>query len=966
MKEHRLTEKLGHYSGNRRLDISACKEPIKDDAEERKKWLEGGRKVRLKRKLKRWKNNVSISADPENIIVHLVGQSHIDVAWMWRIEQTRKKAQVTFRKAIFHSEIFPDRFHFALSQPILLEWIKEENLALFRKIQEKVKSGHIELVGGSYVEPDCMMPSAEAMIRQRIYGMRFYKTHFNVLPKIEWFLDSFGYNYGLPQILAKSGVEYFWTTKLTWNRDTTFPFVHFWWKSPDGTELLTCNFHYDPQVLEMWEDFEVGRHLLKKKGKKVWNYADDYDKLKNHVEAEEICPHIGFFFGQSDGGHGPTHQEVAEANKLDRLSWFKWSSIREFFDAIEEYSDRFPVWDDELYLEFHRGCFSNHPKVKRYNRKYETLLTSLESLEALTKLYNSSYKIPLEDMENLWKTTLKNQFHDILPGSSIPEVYDDCWEDWLRQDEKIEGLKSHIGNFLSKNGKNRSEESSAYLFLYNPVSWERIGRVFIPASAFPNFLSKNENEKPKYAKVSLLNDKNNEYICQPVAADPEGIIDPYPAGWWTVLSLAPLSITAVKIELMNKNEIKAINDDDMIRVSRKNISNGKVYIKINQNNGALQQLTVNGINKGNNLIQGEDSNLAYGFRDRVPIRYHAWNLTPEYWEKPLNFSHSKDFKIQVAEKGPIFSTIKIQKTIGKSSISQTISVFKDCPEIFFDYYTDWQQKDSMLKIKYAPYTDSREVIADGMACAIKSKVNPKTPCDKARFEKICHNYCDLSTPDNKWGIALLNEGKYAYDVIDDGFRLTLLRACRYPETAPEAWVNKERELNKQKFGHTVPEYTGLGAMSCRYALLPHNGGALRGPEGKPNTIVTQRAEEFNNPVMVIPTAKKPNLHELESLEKSIFTITPSNVQVSALKANEWEKDQTIIIRFFENCGEASEVVVEFNPLFAKRVKKVLAVDLLEREIDAAYSFQKEGSLRFPIKKFELRTFKLKISWESIK
>jgi len=962
MKEHRLTEKSGHYSGNRRLDVSECKEPIKDDAEEREKWLEGGRKVRLKRKLKRWRNNISITVDPENLLVHLVGQSHIDVAWMWRIEQTRKKAQVTFRKAILHSELFPDWFHFALSQPILLEWIKEDNPPLFRKIQEKVKSGNIELVGGSYVEPDCMMPSAEAMIRQRLYGMRFYKTHFNTLPKIEWFLDSFGYNYGLPQILAKSGVEYFWTTKLTWNRDTTFPFVHFWWKSPDGTELLTCNFHYDPQVLEMWEDFEVGRHLLKKNGKKVWKYADDYDKLEEHVEKKEICPHVGFFFGQSDGGHGPTHQEVAEANKLSRLSWFKWSSVGEFFNVIEEYSDRFPVWDDELYLEFHRGCFSNHPRVKRYNRKYETLLTSLERLEVLIRLYNSTYRIPLEDMEDLWKTTLKNQFHDILPGSSIPEVYDDCWEDWCRQDEKIEGLKSQIGDYLTKNGKEEPEDSCTYLFLYNPISWERKGRVFIPTSVFPNSLSINKNEKPQYAIISLLSDNNNEYICQPVAADPEGSIDPHPTGWWTVLSLAPLSITAAKIELISNSDLGTINDEDKIQVSKNNISNGLVSIKISQHNGAFQKLTAHGINRGNNLLKGEDSNLIFGFRDRVPIRYHAWNLTPEYWNKPLNFSHNKEFKIHVAEKGPIFSTIKIQKTIGKSSISQRISVFKDCPEIFFDYYTDWQQKDAMLKIKYSPCTDSREVIADGMGCAIKSNVNPKTPCDKARFEKICHNYCDLSTPDKQWGIALLNEGKYAYDVMDDGFRLTLLRACRYPETAPEAWVNKERELNKQKFEHTVPEYTGIGTMSCRYALLPHNGGALRGSDGKTNTIVTQRAEEFNKPVMLIPAEKKPTLHELESLQKSIFTITPTNVHVSALKANEWKQDDTVIIRFFECCGNSCYVNVEFSPLFTHQIKDVRAVDLLEREIDADFSFQKEGILRFPIKKFELRTFKLKISW----
>ena len=224
---NKFLNKPGHYSGSKRLDCSEFEEPDFDSEETLKKWLKSGKEIKFSRSLKRWKEKISKTIDPEKIQIHMVGQSHIDCAWMWRFEQTRKKAQVTFKKAILHAKMFPETFCYALSQPLLLEWIQEDNKVLFKEIQKYVKAGNIELVGGSYVEPDCMMPSGEAMIRQRLYGLRFYHDNFGVLPKIEWFLDSFGYNIGIPQILIKSGAKYFWTTKLTWNLDTIFPFVNF-------------------------------------------------------------------------------------------------------------------------------------------------------------------------------------------------------------------------------------------------------------------------------------------------------------------------------------------------------------------------------------------------------------------------------------------------------------------------------------------------------------------------------------------------------------------------------------------------------------------------------------------------------------------------------------------------------------------------------------------------------------------
>ncbi|TFG27504.1 MAG: alpha-mannosidase [Promethearchaeota archaeon] len=956
---HKFLDKFGHYSGNKRIDTSNFDEPDFDSEETLKKWLTGGKEIKFKRSLRRWKENISKTTDFEKIQIHMVGQSHIDCAWMWRFEQTRKKTQVTFKKAIQHAKMFPETFCFALSQPILLEWIKEDNLKLFKELQEFVKKGNIELVGGSYVEPDCMMPSGEAMIRQRLYGMRFYREYFGALPKIEWFLDSFGYNIGLPQILIKSGTKYFWTTKLTWNLDTTFPFVNFWWESPDGSRILSANFDYNIQVLENWEKFEIGRHLLKPGGKKSWNYTIDNRKLFQHVRPD-ICPHVGFFFGLSDGGHGPTHKEVAYANEYAKLNSFKWSRVERFYSALEAYSEEFPVWNDELYLENHRGCFSNHAEIKRFNRKYENLLVSIEILASITNLYYLDYEYPLEKLEKLWKITLKNQFHDVLPGSSIPEVFDEVWDDWNEQNAILDNILENIGLILSEKNYNNIEKQTAEICLFNPVSWKRKSRVFIPIMVFKKQPKLDKEGKPDYAKLILLNGDDEQYICQPIAADFEDSLDSRPAGWWTIVSLNPLSVTKAKIDLLDNSESRKIKQESNLESSENLISNSLVSVKINPKNGAMIELSVEGINHRHNLLKGNSSNLTFAFLDDDK-NHPAWNLTPEYWNHSLNLSNETDVKIKITEFGPIFVTLEIRRTLGISPVVQKITLFKELLDVFLEFETDWKQKNVMLKILFSTSTDAKIATVDAAYSAIEFKTHPNVPSDKARYEKICHKYFDLSTHDLTWGLALLNEGKYAFDVNDSDMRLTLLRCCKYPLPAPEAWVNIEREENEKLFGHKVPEFSGLGPFKCRFALLPHMGGALINPDGTPNVIVKRKAEEFNMPVQIIPITNTTlkNKEFFSKLKDPLLKIITPNVNLATFKRNEWDKNTTIIVRFFEACGISTNAKVKFNKTLSDRIELIKAVDLIEREIEYPFKWSHQRKLlEFNIGKFEICTFQI--------
>jgi len=951
MNSHKFIDKIGHYSGNRRLDCQNLEEPDADTEKVRERWLRPDREISLKRKLRLWKNNCP---ELEDLTIHQVGESHIDCAWMWRYEQTRKKAQVTFKKAILHAKMFPETFCFALSQPLLLDWIKQDDPDLFKQIQETVKAGNIELVGGSYVEPDCMMPSGESFVRQRLYGMRFYRDNFNILPEVEWFLDSFGYNRGLPQLLTKSGAKYFWSTKITWNLQTTFPFVNFWWQGPDGSKILTGHFHMGGEgAISSWKKFGIGHYLLTNNGQKSWNYKDNYDDLINHV-GEEFCPHVGYFFGLGDGGHGPTHKEVAIANELAKSPMFKWSRIEKFFEELNKYSERFPIWDDELYLETHRGCFSNHSEVKRYNRKFENVLISLEILAVLTSLIIPDYSYPTEQFEQLWKITLKNQFHDILPGSSIPEVYDDCWDDWKLQDSSISNMIEAIGSNFSSQNNERNSQSGREIFLFNSLPWERTSRLFIPATVADLATSEEIDWKPNPAKLTSLNSENLEFYCQPVSKEDESWKDSKPAGWWTMITLKPLSITPVKLVLVDEITIHSENN-----ASINIISNGITHLELSQTTGAFVDLRTENLNNGSSLLKGTSSNLTNGFLDDDKT-FPAWNLTPKYWNFPLDLPNDKGVNIEVVDNGPIFVSLQINRLIGKDIVIQKVTLFKALPEIYLEYITDWSQPNTMLKILYSTSTNSEIATTDGAYAIVNFKTNPETPCDKARYEKICHKFVDLSSPDKKWGIALINEGKYAFDVNSGDIQLTLLRSPRYTPPSPEAWVNLERNLNKDLYNHEPPEFTEIGPFRCNYVLYPHSGSTLSNSDGTANPKIRRKAEEFNNPIIIIPLKGNNEIENRSLLNgESLLEISPSNITLGALKYEEWKKDKSIIIRFFEGSGLSTSAEVEIHPKLAKMITKIEETDLLERSLNFSPKWnEKEGILSFKMDKFEIRSFKI--------
>ncbi len=949
--------RIGHYSGSERLEDPTLEEPDEDTEEVAYYWHNNPESKAILReemgnKLESWNKGIIDKYPNSEMSFHLVGQSHIDIAWLWRIEQTRKKSVVTFKKAVYHSKQFPKTYCFALSEPILLEWILEDDPELFKDIQKTVEDGGIELVGGSYVEPDCMMPCGEAITRSRLYGQRFFFKHFNRLPKVEWFLDSFGYSAGLPQILKKSGAEYIWTTKLSWNLETVFPFSNFFWEGVDQTRIQTGIFpmSYDP--LKNWEKFEIGHHPLKSNISYLGNYERDYYDLAQWVEKDEIIPPVGLFFGMSDGGHGPTSEEVARANMLIELSdKFHWSRVESFFQKIKQWEQQFPIWADELYLENHRGCFSVHAEVKKKNRVFENQLLSSEALSStMSLLRNEKNQKITEILEKTWKTVLKNQFHDILPGTSIPEVYDDIYEDWEECCQNIKLIKDEISTKI-----NGPSEKCQFV-MWNPLSWERTAKVFIPVNAVNNNIKLDDEGRPPFAELTYFNPSENTILAQPVSAEPKEWLDARPAGWWTIIQLSATSLTPAYISLNVKmSSNKEIHSEPLV------LDNDIVSIKLDSKTGGLLSLTNSSILERKNLLKGSNNNLTQAYKD-ISEDWPAWNLTPEYWNHSLELSNSQDVQITLRDKGPVFASIEVQRTLGKlkNPVLQRYTLFKGRSEIYLDYIANWKQPLVMLKVGIHTATNATHCTTDVMFGAIEQSTDPKTPADKARFEKICHKFYDLSTPTNEWGIATLSQDKYAFSVNKGSSSLTMLRTPPYFPASPEAWVHEERAIRKEKYGTEVPEYSGLGPLRSTYAYLPHKGGSLRLHNEKPNPLVRRAAEEFNQPVQILTLTTVQNVNKIKVDGQPLIKIESDFAMLSALKMNEWKTNDNIIIRVIEMLGVGGKVEIELNPLIQSNIISIQEVDLLERPMSETPIENKQTGFAITLIPFEAKTIELVI------
>ena len=447
---------------------------------------------------------------PGDLQVYSIGKSHIDLAWKWRKEQTRdEKCPATFRNAINHSLQFPG-FSYTQSSVQYYEWAKEVDPQLFSEMQKAEKDGRWHLAGGMWNEPDGNMPEGESFARQFLYGQRFFLENFGHTTDICWMEDSFGYNWNLPQFAAKGGEKYMFTAKPTWNGHNIFPFHLFQWQAPDGSQVLThitstvggsaslfptseiALYGRDDYVLSdlsvvngrfFLGKYRQTRYLLKQGASLVANYLTSPDQIKA-VLTKEMMPVMAIFYGTGDGGHGPLVKEIENQVALQQLGYAKLSGPDELFSAFEKYANRIPVWNDEMYLEYHQGVTTTHEWVKRMNRGSEALMRTAESVASAAFLFGADY--PKDKITQTWEIILLNQFHDILPGSAIAEVYQDSAVDFAKvAKDGNEVIDSAMGSLADKIDTHAPASGLEPLVVFNPLGWDRTDmvKVAVPANA---------------------------------------------------------------------------------------------------------------------------------------------------------------------------------------------------------------------------------------------------------------------------------------------------------------------------------------------------------------------------------------------------------------------------------------------------------------------------------------------------
>ena len=406
--------------------------------------------------------------------VNLVGNSHIDMAWLWPETETVEVVRNTFGTALELMREYPD-FKFTASTAQAYTWIEEKYPAMFREIQQRVKEGRWEVIGGMWVEPDLNMPDGESLVRQILYGKRYFQQKFGVDINIGWNPDSFGYNWQLPQIYKRSGIDYFVTQKLLWAHEfTTFPYRFFYWESPDGSKLLTYfPSDYGNQIdpVKMARDSAIY-------GPMMWKYNGG----TNSAPPDGLK--MGYLYGVGDHGGGPTRTDLDTA-----LLWQKTNVVfpkLEFSTAAEYFADlkkneselKLPTWDGELYFQYHRGVQTTQSETKRGNRKNEVLILNAEKLASIDSLFGAAY--PQANFDSSWQKILFNQFHDILPGSGIGINYVDAARKYAETSRfSNDTIYAALDDLAS-----RVKSDGVSVLVFNPLSWARTDEVEFEAQ-FP-------------------------------------------------------------------------------------------------------------------------------------------------------------------------------------------------------------------------------------------------------------------------------------------------------------------------------------------------------------------------------------------------------------------------------------------------------------------------------------------------
>ena len=670
--------------------------------------------------------------------VSAVGHTHIDVAWLWRLRQTRDKTSRSFATVLKLMEEYPD-YRFMSSQAQLYEFIRQEHPAIFARIRESVRQGRWEPEGGMWVEADTNLSSGESLVRQFLVGKRFFRNAFGADCKILWLPDVFGYSAALPQIMKQCGINYFMTTKISWNEYDKLPYDTFLWRGIDGSEVLT--------------HFISTMDTVKEEKDWITTYNGDLNPSQvigcwQRYQQKDLNRDVLFAFGHGDGGGGPTHGMLERGRRMhmgiEGCPKVEFQFARDYFDRLQKDiagRKRLPRWVGELYFEHHRGTLTAQASAKRWNRRSEFLYHDLETLESLVNLdHLSSY--PSAALLEGWKVILLNQFHDILPGSSIREVYEDS-------QKQYEDLHRTGGRMLEKALQQASRRvglARDSLLLFNTLGFSRREVA--------------EMQRPQHTGFLLRDPQSGAVLPWQKTFDGKII--------FTSPEVPAKGYCAISVEAGEQRQTTPLT------ATLREMHTPFFDLTFDE---AMQIASLIDRRTGRSVApQGEPLNRLIVYEDR-PFEHRAWNVQAYYTEKfwvLSDVSHA-----EVLECGPVRAVVLVERKFLHSVIRQYITAYAELDRIDIRNEIDWDDSYLLLKADFPVDVNAVKATFDIQFGNIERVTHENTLWDFAQFESCAHKWADLS--DNSFGLAVLNDCKYGYSAKDGHIALTLLRSANDPQ-----------------------------------------------------------------------------------------------------------------------------------------------------------------------------------------
>ena len=828
-------------------------------------------------------------------VVSAIGHTHIDIAWLWTVEQTREKAVRSFSTVLELMDRYPD-YKFMSSQPILYQFVKEQEPELYEKIKERVREGRWEPDGAMWLEADCNLPSGESLVRQIIKGEKFFTEEFGIPSRCLWLPDVFGYSAAIPQILKKCGIPYFLTTKIAWNQFNQLPNDTFLWKGIDGSGVFVfmptaCDFD---KTLGLNVSFTDTRNTTTYTGIVNPNMTlGTFKRFQNRDLTEDTL----MLFGFGDGGGGPTKEMLEEAKRLQYgmpgIPRLVQESERRFFDRIYgDIADKpdMPVWEGELYFEYHRGTLTSMGKNKRNNRKSELLYEQLETLGVMAELQGLAY--PAETLQAGWNGILLNQFHDIIPGSAIGPVYDQTdreYEEILdRGRREVRRLAGALGSAVYGEA-DRSPEGRA---------------AGTPGDGFSFIVINTQG----YVRDDVVE------VEEPPAADLLWAVDD--AG-----RKSPVQYTAEGSLLFFACQVPAAGYKRYVLTAGKH--GGKDCAETEGWNGTFENAWYRAVfdarmelvslvekESGWELLKkGRTGNALMAYEDR-PMNWDNWDVDIFYRRKPYP---AEEFTAPVLrEQGPVRTVVSVGHRFASSWIWQDVTFYRDLPRIDFVTRGDWQNPHCLLRVNFPTNLNGVKASYEIQFGNVERETTSNHSWDTAKFEVCAHKWADLS--ENGRGMSLLNDCKYGHSIKNGELGLTLIKAGTYPN--PHADIGEHRFI---------------------YSIYPHRG---RWQEAR----TVEMAYDLNSPLLAAPAGKEA------ASSWSLLSIDSPNCFFEMMKKA--EDGDGYILRLYENSNMRTRMRVNLG----FPAEEIWECDLLERSLREITRNSREFADE--VKPYEIKTYRI--------